>query len=131
VANVGVAGRHNTSRVEQLDARIQTTAINPRSKDGRIQVLTTVRYAAASLQWDLGRRITWDQLPGDVRRIARGWGELFDLVASVVQERPKRTRWMLDLSDVDGQEWTRGAIETMVYSIAHELELTVKIVQRD
>lgn len=132
------SGRHNMSRFQTAEARIRTRA---RVVSGCVSIETAVRYHYGNYpnahgcmrsQEVLGGRVVWRQTPGDVARLGRAWGEIFDLVAGVIQNLPRRVHWTLDISAmVNRDAWTRGALEAMVYSIAHELDLDVETEKKE
>lgn len=121
------------SRFQTAEARIRTRA---HAVSGSVSIQTAVRYhygdhpnahGRRQSQEVSGGRVVWRQIPGDVARLGRAWGEVFDLVAGVIQNLPQCVRWTLDLSAMDNRDaWTRGALEAMVYSIAHELDLAIE-----
>jgi hypothetical protein len=124
-----------TSQCRNADARVVTRAWRASSDDRAVMVQTVARYVfgarsnvngGRSRSARPGGRVRRRLAPGDVSALAVLWGQTFDLMAGIVQNVPWSIEWEIDLSGLNGgDEWVRGAVEALVYTVAHELDVDV------
>jgi hypothetical protein len=123
--------QHNKYRTAV--AHLRTVAQRP-DEEAEVEVLTTATYQYGTCKNAVGRitkktssggSVAWRLPAGDIKRLARGWSRTFDLAAGVVQNVPLSIDWSLELVLNGGSAWERGAVEAVVYTIAHELGIEV------
>ena len=121
----------------QNDRAAIVTAARPSKSGGTVTIRTRVRYGPTRPNangetrtgWRPGGSLSMRIASGDVSRLGQVWGKVFDLVAGVVQNSPEAIDWQLDLSELNGgDDWLRGAVQAVVHTVAHELDIDVEMV---
>ena len=128
-----MTGRSDTNKYATSDAVILTEARRDHDDPATIVVVTRIVYQYgrwANQTQQIAKRtdtvtgVRWKQSHGDTAPLGQMWWRVFELAVGAQQNMPRTLRWDLDLSGLGLYDaWVRGVIETMVCSIAHELDI--------
>jgi len=124
-----------TNQFYNAEAEIETRAWREHARDCKIIVQTQAQYRFSKPNVNGGRAagarpggmVRLKLSTGDVSRLGMIWGRIFDLAASVVQNKPLSISWEMDTSGLcdDDDGWLQGAVAAVVHTVAHELDLSV------
>lgn len=123
-----------TNQCRNAEARIETRARRAEDRAHEIIFETRARYHYTRPNVNGGRAggprpggsVRLNLESGDVSQLGRIWGKTFDLVTGVVQNMPLSISWEVDTTDLgDEDSWLQGAVSAVVYTVAHEMGLSV------